>query len=179
MSTRELEFEDAPALLAWVQDPEGSRYFMGDAAGLTLEDLEAFILSARITQGEIHLAVTDGEDRLIGLVSLKQVDLVKKQGEFSIGLRPAAQGRGLARAAARDLLGMAFETLGLECVYMYTDPANQATRTFNERCGFQPLPGPPDGIRPDPTAPRVWYGLTRSAYRQLQAEKAGLFRERF
>lgn len=175
MPTRELEFDDAPALLAWIQDPAGSRFFMGETDGLTQADLEAFILSAHLTQTNHHLAITDQENQLVGLVSLKHLDFQRKQGEFSIGLQPAAQGKGLARAAARDLLAFAFIGLRLDRIYMYTLEENTATQRFNLRCGFRPLPGPPDGAAPDTDAPVRWYGLTQAEYQQMQAEQTGLF----
>lgn len=170
MSTRELEFRDAPDLLAWARDEEGSRFFLGDKDSLCLADMESFILGAMLLEEDYHLCISDEQDKLVGLASLKNIDRQEKRAEFSIGLLPAAQGKGLARDAAEDLLVIAFLELELTGIYMYTDAKNLATQAFNDRCGFHPLPGPPPGVKPE-ASPEVsnpealrWYGLSREEY---------------
>ena len=164
MRTRELTFADAPDLLAWAQDPAGGRFFQGDRDSLTPADMERFVLSSLLTQEDLHRAVVDPADRLVGLVSLKQIGDPPGLAEFSIGLLPAAQGRGWAREAAEEILALAFGPLRLAGIYMYTAGDNLATQAFNRRCGFLPLPGPPPGVRRQTAATDRWYGLTRREY---------------
>ncbi|MDO4732592.1 MAG: GNAT family N-acetyltransferase [Bacillota bacterium] len=167
MITRELEFRDAPALLAWAQDPRGGRFFRGESSSLCLKDMEGFILGTMLCAGDLHRAIVNEADQLVGLLSLKNIDEEKRRAEFSIGLLPAAQGKGLAGAAVAELLPVAFDELGLESIYMYTDAGNLPTRAFNERCGFRLLESPPEGILPDlPEAggELCWYGLCREEY---------------
>lgn len=164
MRTRELEPTDAAALLAWAQDPEGSRFFLGDTSQLRLENMQSFILGALLLEDQLHLAVLDEQADFAGLVSLKHIQPELGRAEFSIGLLPGAQGRGLAREAAADILELAFLELGLQRIYMYTDQENLATQHFNDQCGFRPLAEAPAGVQADCPGPVCWYGLERQEY---------------
>lgn len=164
MRIRDLDFQDAAALLAWAKDPEGGRFFRGDSSSLCLKDMEGFILGTMLCAGDLHQAIVDESNQLVGLVSLKNIDEENRRAEFSIGLLPAAQGKGLAGAAVAELLPIAFDELGLESIYMYTDAGNLPTRAFNERCGFRLLESPPEGILPEAEGELCWYGFSREEH---------------
>lgn len=158
---RQLEPADAPALLALLQSGAEAGLFSGDAAGLTLEHMQNFILAALLTAGDDFRAVSDGSGAFLGLIGLK--DASPQRAEFCIALAPEARGRGLARAAAEQLLREAFsEAGGPERVFMYTRPDNAETNGFNRAMGFRPQA--PEADAAAETLSLNWYGVGREDF---------------
>ena len=161
---RELDFCDAEAMLAWLHEPAVRRYLEGGKESISLAEVEQFILSSRITEGDLHWAVADEKDVFLGMVSLKNIDFTRGQAEFSIGLCASAQGQGYASKAADGLLHHVFCALGLDRIYMYTRPENGATCAFNLRYGFIPLSVLPEGVARHAKGDFCWYGMTRAEF---------------
>ncbi len=158
---RQLQPEDAPALLALLREGQAEGLFSGDAADLTLGHVQNFILAATLTAGDDFRAVSDEEGAFLGLIGLK--DMSPERAEFCIALAPAARGKGLARAAARQLLREAFsEDGGPERVFMYTRPDNAVTCGFNRAMGFRPQA--PEADAAPETLSLNWYGVSREEF---------------
>ena len=158
---RDLTPEDGPALLALLQSGAAEGLFSGEAADLTVEHMQNFILAASITAGDDYRAVSDEEGAFLGLIGLK--DMSPQRAEFCIALTPDARGKGLARAAAQQLLYEAFSREdGPERVFMYTRPDNDATCGFNRAMGFRPQA--PEADAAEETAALNWYGVSREEF---------------
>lgn len=139
MVLRALREEDAAGMLEWMQDKDIQKNFRFAAVKKTKRDVLAFIQSAgNVPQDgqSIHYAVTEDGGEYLGTISLKNLDLKAQNAEYAIVLRKKAQGRGLAFAATKEILRMAFIELGMERVYLNVLRENQKAIRLYERCGF-------------------------------------------
>ena len=74
---------------------------------------------------------------LAGSVSLTWIDNEHRQGEIGFILHPAHQGNGYATEAARELLRVGFEELGLHRIAGRLDGRNAASARVLERLGMR------------------------------------------
>lgn len=132
--------EDVDDVLQVFGHPEVMRYWSrppmrerAEAQAL-LENIHEGAASGRFLQWAITRV---GEDRLIGTVTLYEIDL--EQGRAAIGYALGREhwGRGIARSAVSLAIGYAFETLGLRRLEADTDPRNRASIGLLERLGFE------------------------------------------
>jgi [ribosomal protein S5]-alanine N-acetyltransferase len=140
---RLLTLDDVPALadllrvnrdfLAPWSPIRGEDYFTAGGQHALVQDA-----LARHEQGSVlPCVILDGTGRVTGRITLN--DIVR--GPFqscSLGywLGAADTGRGLATAAARDIINLAFEELGLHRIQAGTLPHNVRSQRVLERNGF-------------------------------------------
>jgi len=84
-----------------------------------------------------------------------------RSGEFEIGYMADVdqEGRGYVSEAVEAMLGLAFDCLGAQRVYLRTDPTNTRSRNVARRCGFSQE----EHTSPDDAAV---YRLTPEEYRR-------------
>lgn len=122
--------------------PEVVRYLMWDVKDRLA--VERF-LQVRITQTSISdddtaivLAATiPPSDRAVGEFMLRLSSAEHRQGDIGWSLHPDAQGHGYATEAARELLRLGFEDLGLHRVTADADPRNAGSLRIMERLGMR------------------------------------------
>jgi RimJ/RimL family protein N-acetyltransferase len=137
---RSLRETDSADLLAYRGRPDVCRYLMNephDRAGI-----EAFIAerAPRTSFVEDRDAVLLGVElagRVIGDVSLTTAKVVDRQGEIGWVFHPDHQGHGYATEAARALLDLAFDEVGLHRVCAQLDPSNTASEQLCVRLGMR------------------------------------------
>ena len=133
---RRLEEKDLGGMLEWMHDPAINRWFRFDPDRITEESALAFIRSS-FTEKSRHYAVADETDEYLGTISLEDIDPENRHALFAISLRTCAIGSGAAAAAAKELLKIAFEELGLERVFLNVLSDNTRARRFYEKIGFR------------------------------------------
>ena len=80
-------------------------------------------------------AITEAStDRLLGAISLKDVDRALRTAELGYWVAPAARGQGVASRSICLLSDWAFE-IGLERLILLIEPGNVASRAVAERAG--------------------------------------------
>src|SRR5439155_6832123 len=92
--------------------------------------LERRLKQTRIEhEGEgLGLVVAEREtDRFVGEVVLRLMSEASRQGEIGWSIHPDAQARGYATEAAREMLRLGFEELGLHRIVAECDPRNEAS----------------------------------------------------
>ena len=105
----------------------------------------AALLERRVTQSTIQ---KDGEGialaleerasgRFVGEVVLRLTSEESRQGEIGWSLHPDAQGHGYATEAAREILRLGFEQMGLHRIVAESDPRNEASIRVMERLGMR------------------------------------------
>lgn len=139
MRLRELRIEDSDKMLEWMHDSEIQKNFQRPMQTYTKQDVECFISKAQIKAqhgGMIHFAIVDEFDEYMGTISLKNIDMNSGNAEFAISLRRVAQGRGIAYEATLEILRYAFESIGLNKVYLNVLADNERAWRLYEKCGF-------------------------------------------
>ncbi|WP_044935272.1 GNAT family N-acetyltransferase [Pseudobutyrivibrio sp. LB2011] len=139
---RELKVDDAPLMLEWMHDEEVQKGFQKKMLDMTIDNATSFCESSKIpeelTEGvSVHFAIADSNDEYQGTISLKDISLNNKSAEYAISLRRASWGKGLAKAASKELLDKAFNEYGLHRVYLTVLADNERAIHLYEKCGFK------------------------------------------
>ena len=134
-SLRPLEAKDAPRMVEMMQDALTTKYLQIGGPDYTAETALRFIASTADESSSIHRAVVDQDDVYQGTVSLKNLDMDKKEAEYAISMHPDAQGKGAAKAASAGILELAKE-LGLTRVYLNVLAENERANRFYQKFGF-------------------------------------------
>lgn len=134
---RPLQEKDAGYMLEWLHDRTVTGHLQLDGADSTLADALRFIQAAQNESIDLHRAVVDLCDTYLGTVSLKKIDLDKREAEYAIAMRASAMGTGAALSATQDILKIAFHELKLRRVYLNVLRENQRAIHFYNKCGFQ------------------------------------------
>ncbi|WP_405060387.1 GNAT family N-acetyltransferase [Kribbella sp. NBC_01505] len=134
--------EDLDDLLAFHSIPDVVRYVPWPVRDreLTRVALEAKLTQDRLTEeGQwLVLAIELRETgTVIGEVLLKWASEGDQLGELGYALHPDYQGKGLASEAAREMLRLGFEELGLHRIVALLDDRNSASAQLLERLGMR------------------------------------------
>lgn len=137
---RELCVDDAPFMLALLNDPEFLSN-IGDRNVRTLGDARAHIAEkyldhyARHGFG-IYLVVRKRDGASIGMCGLVNRDALDDV-DIGYAMLPAYRRRGYALEAARATLKHAYDALGLDRVVALTWPGNDASAALLEKLGMK------------------------------------------
>jgi RimJ/RimL family protein N-acetyltransferase len=130
---------DAEAITAACQDPEIPRWTFVPSP-YSLQDARAFLeMSAEeeaAGKSVNLLAVDPADDRLLGSVSLMELDHERGYGEIGYWVAAEARGRGIATRAVRMLADWARAELGLTRIDLLPHKDNAASRRVAEKAGF-------------------------------------------
>lgn len=164
VTIRRFERSDIPKKVEWINDPRNNRYLHYDVP-ISVEGTERWFDGVSGRQDRYD-AVIECDGTPVGTIGLLDIDRRNSKAEYYIAMGEVAyKGRGVAKSASKLLLRHAFETLGLNRVYLMTEAGNLAARSLFERIGFVR-----EGVaRQDVAsgggyADRVIYGMTRSDY---------------
>jgi RimJ/RimL family protein N-acetyltransferase len=116
------------------------RWAVDDPDEVRRDAFEKRVLRTKIDEpGDILTpAIVDrATGRVAGEVMLRWVDDEHLQGEVGFGLHPDFHGRGIARAAATEMLRTGFDDLGLHRVYGGCDPRNGPSAGLMRRLGMR------------------------------------------
>lgn len=136
MNLRKLKMEDAPLMLEWMHDENVTRDLHTDFAAKTLDDARAFIENSADTSNNLNLAIASDNDEYMGTVSLKHINRENANAEFAITVRNSAMGKGYSWFGMTEILKIAFEELGLDCVYWCVSKKNVRADRFYSKHGF-------------------------------------------
>lgn len=130
---RKLAMSDAKSMLEWMQTPDIYEKMQYDPAKQSIETCCHFIEKSWDDKCNLHYAITDQKQTYLGTVSLKNIDRDNKHAEFAIALHPIAIGKSIGTSALRLIMGVAFEELELNKVYLYVRKDNERAIAFYER----------------------------------------------
>lgn len=139
---RPFEAGDLDALHSWQSRPDVARYLYWEARSRQ-EAAEALVKKVATTWPEeegdvVSLAVQrldTGE--VIGDVNLEWLSQEHQQGEFGFVFHPDHHGKGYASEAAKALLRLGFDNLGLHRIIGRCDARNTGSFTLMERIGMR------------------------------------------
>lgn len=161
---RPLEFDDEERMLAWMKDTYVTQYLRLDGEHKTLADMRAFIKASKDDISHLHRAISDENDRYCGTISLKNIDLERKEAEYAIVLHPEAMGTGAAKYASKEILRIAFEQLGLTRVYLNVIERNVRAIRLYEKLGFRYQHTTTINLKGNPSERQRWYEMKREQF---------------
>ena len=136
VTIRKFERSDIPNKVKWINDPANNRYLHYDLP-LSVEKTEKWF-DSHFGETTRYDAVIEVDGKAVGLIGLLAVDQKNRKAEYYISLGDTAyKGKGVAKEATRKLLRFAFEELGLNRVYLFTEVDNLSAHKLFEAVGFQ------------------------------------------
>ena len=173
ISLRPLESSDLDGdYLAWINDPEVTRYTEVGIFPTTKQDLDDFYQATKSSRNQLILAIIESKtDRHIGNLKLGPIHWVHRRATFGILIGDKSMwGKGIGEEATRLAVEYAFNRLNLNRVDLGVIADHEAAVRCYERVGFK-VEG---RFRQDLFAEgefkdRLWMGLLRSEYRAVGA----------
>lgn len=162
--------DDAATILRWRAESAVRRYQpirqMGvDEVRVRLTEMAARVVDNRL-DGDVQWIIEVGQP--VGWVTLKDIDRCHRSGAIGYTVGAQYHGRGIATAAVKAVLPLAFDTGDLARLEAIATVDNRASRRVLENAGFR-LEGIArglliiDGVRVDHTR----YGLLRSDWEAI------------
>jgi diamine N-acetyltransferase len=137
---RLLEERDLETTLGWRNRDEIRRWFFHSDV-VALESHRAWFGRNLERDDDFVFVIEELQElrRPVGQISLYNVDWPARRCEYGrlIVGDPEARGRGLAQAATRLVLRQAFDTFGLDEVYLEVIASNAAAIAVYDACGFR------------------------------------------
>lgn len=135
VTVRKFESGDIQRKIDWINDPDNNKYLHYD---LPLDYQRTLDWFEKIRdRTDRYDAVIEADGVPCGLIGLLSIDNKNRKAEFYICMGEAAyKGKGIAKQASRLILDHAFNGLGLNRVYLYTEVDNKAAQMLFEKVGF-------------------------------------------
>ncbi|MBV9993856.1 MAG: GNAT family N-acetyltransferase [Caulobacteraceae bacterium] len=160
---RPLTAEDLPVLRRWRR--------MAAFRDAVLAELAAEAPAPPSPSGGLALSIHRAEDgALIGLAALAPIDAAS--GEADVHIFVAELGAGYGEAAARAMLGYAFEEMGLWRARLAVRRDDELALRGYAACGFEPAPSEDSTLASDFIAMRVTEAVFRSRQPRFEARWA-------
>jgi ribosomal-protein-alanine N-acetyltransferase len=120
------------------------RYFPKTLEQNLTPDLSKFFVEKKVNQFELKeeflFTIKEQEtNHLVGLVYLKKVDWIKKQGEFAYCIGYPFEGKGITTNAIKVLSDYSFENIGLKTLQIIVHKSNIASLKVAENCNFMQI----------------------------------------
>ena len=140
LALRHLREDDVPALYEIFRDRDVTRYWSWTAytrpaqAVALLDEIDQLFAERALFQWGV---ARREDDRVVGTVTLFDIEPANRRGEVGFALARSAWGHGFMREALTALFDFAFDTLGLHRLEADVDPRNERSLAVLERHGFR------------------------------------------
>ena len=132
---RKFERTDIPKKVEWINNPENNQFLHYDIP-ICVEKTEKWF-DSHLGEEIRYDAVIEADGVPVGTIGLLSIDRKNSKAEYYIAMGEVAyKGKGVAKEASRLMLEYAFETLGLNRIYLFTEGENVAARKLFEKVGF-------------------------------------------
>lgn len=131
---------DRADVLAYRSREDVCRYLLSDPLDSTTVDtfISGAATSTQIARDGDHIVLAvEREGRVIGDVRVVTGRIRDRQAEIGWVFNPGYHGHGYATEAARELIRMAFDDLGMHRVWAQLDPRNVASARLCQRLGLR------------------------------------------
>lgn len=173
-SLRPLKEKDAERMVEMMQDAQTTQYLQIGGPDYTAATALRFIASTADESASVHRAVVDENDVYQGTISLKNLDLDKKEAEYAISMHPQAQGKGAALEATARILHEGFRRLKLQRIYLNVLEENKRAVRFYEKAGFSYLQTTEAQIH-GTQKPLRWYEINAEEFNSRPRRKLVFF----
>ena len=168
ISLRKLDNKDIPFIIEWMKDKEVTNHLQADFEKLANEETQKDFIKNSYTEKNKNFAIVDEFDEYLGSISLKNIDLEKKEAEYAICLRKSSQGKNVAFQATNQILMFAFQTLNLENIYLYVLSENLRANGFYNKFGFNYNTKEKSSLNIKGKMCDInWYNITKSGFFSL------------
>ena len=135
ISLRKFSVQDIPNKVRWINDDDNNTYLHYELP-LETEKTQRWFENVK-DKADRYDAVIEADGVSVGVIGLLNIDVVSLKAEYYITLGEASYKRkGISYIASQQLLRYAFETLGLNKVYLNVDADNTAACKLYEKLGF-------------------------------------------
>ncbi len=129
--------DDAEQYTRWLNDLEVSRY-LGHASKCYSMESEKKALERLVSEGHNYAIVLKEEDRLIGNISLMDVNHLYQRAELGIFIGDAGdRNKGYGQEAIRLLIDYGFRFLNLKNIMLKVYSGNARAIHVYQKCGFR------------------------------------------
>lgn len=135
MKLRRLESSDVVPMLEWMTADDVEKFFRFDKSKITIDTCKEFIKNS-FSEKNRHYAIADDDNRYLGTISLKNINVKDSNAELAIALANNARGLGYGTLAVNELLKIAFDEIGLHKVYLNVLSDNAPAIHLYEKSGF-------------------------------------------
>lgn len=134
---RPLEWADKPQALLWKNNASIRDMQLGFVFPVTeaMEDKWFDSIINPKSNNQVFFAI-DCEDKLVGFVSLRDIDWVNKNAKFSISIGTDFQGKGIGKNTLNFMLNYGFNTLNLSKIYLRVIELNTVAINMYLNAGF-------------------------------------------
>lgn len=105
---RKLQVDDAKLMLDWMLNSDIYSKMQYDYKNLNIDKCILFIKNSWIDTFNLHLAISNEENKYLGTISLKNIDNKNKNAELGIVIHPMYMGKGIASFALNEIVKKAF-----------------------------------------------------------------------
>ena len=125
-----------PDYLTMVNDYENvNRYIGGRKKAFTEEQEIQWVQKKLAEKAPVFSMIEKKSGKFIGNIEL--MDVTDHSGELGIALTAEMQNKGFGTEAVLALTNYGFDQLGLQRIYLRTDPENARAIRVYQKCGFQ------------------------------------------
>lgn len=137
---RALTISDLPTTLKWHNQKDVVEMYSGHPFPVNQEMEQKWydkILFSNIPITVFGIELIE-DKRLLGLSFLKDINLIHRKAELAIYIgNPKDRGKGFSKIAIMDTLIFAFESLGLNRIWLKVRDDNIPALALYEKCGFR------------------------------------------
>lgn len=127
--------EDIKKKVEWINNPNNNQFLHYDIP-ISVENTEKWFEHHKEQEDRFD-AIIQVDDIPVGTIGLLTIDKKNGKAEYYIAMgEQAFKGKGVAKEATKQILQYAFEELGLNRVYLFTETENIAAQKLFERVGF-------------------------------------------
>ncbi len=135
VTIRKFEKADIPKKVDWINNPENNQFLHYDIP-ISVEGTERWF-DSHAGESIRYDAIIEADGVPAGTIGLLNIDRKNSKAEYYIAMgETALKGKGVAKEASKLILTYAFEQLGLNRVYLYTEVENIPGQKLFERIGF-------------------------------------------
>ena len=135
VSIRKFDRSDIPKKVEWINDSRNNRFLHYDFP-LCVEKTEKWF-DTNSDRTDRWDAVMEADGIPVGTLGLLSIDRKNLKAEFYIAMGEVDyKGKGVAKQASILLLRHAFEVLGLNRIYLFTESENIPAQRLFEKIGF-------------------------------------------
>lgn len=132
---RAFEETDITKKVEWINDPDNNAFLHYDIP-ITVSGTKKWFDSHRGDRNRFD-AVIVVDDTPVGTIGLLNIDDKSSKAEFYIAMgEKEYKGKGIAKQAGKLILQYAFQELGLNKVYLFTESENIPAQKLFESLGF-------------------------------------------